>query len=123
MVRKPNWKGLGVFFAVALATTLALFTVLVDFRTITVNQIVVYLLVTLLAALLTSVVSFLIWTASAKLLGRIWRKLLIKLVWRELRKRYSDFSAGLPAKGIGQSEGSVVVGIGLGEANGIVPGS
>ena len=105
-----------------MAIELALFSALIDFKAVTANHLVAYLVVILLGATGISIGLALLWVKSAEFSGRLWRKLLVKLVWRELKKRYSDFSAGVPATGIGNLEGSAVVRLGLGEDDGVTIG-
>ena len=106
-------------FAPMLAIGLTLFSVLIDFSSVTVNHVIVYVFVILLAAAVTSFGLLLLTSATTGLFRKLWRKLLSTLILHELKKRYSEYSINISATGIGDQEGSVVVSLALGENNGI----
>ena len=119
MLRRPGRKWFGFLFAPMLAIGLTLFSVLIDFSSVTVNHVIVYVFVILLAAAVTSFGLLLLTSATTGLFRKLWRKLLSTLILHELKKRYSEYSINISATGIGDQEGSVVVSLALGENNGI----
>ena len=122
MLRLFQWKELGVLFPIALAIVLFLFQAFIDFRSLSANHIIINSILAIIIAVVASVVILLLKLILTRFGGKLGRLLLAKFALHILGRAYAKHIKATSATGIGHTEGSVNIGLPLGDAHGVSAG-
>ena len=122
MLRLFQWKGLGFLFPIALTIVLFLFQAFIGFHSLSANHIIINSILAIIIAVVASVVILLLKLILTKFGGKLGRLLLAKFALHILGRAYAKYIEVTYATGIGHVDGSVNIGLPLGEADGVSAG-